>query len=104
MQQKQCKELWRKGLVLLSLLALLCMSSAAAAHIHGQADGSLAQQECVLCVIGGQSPALLAHLPTAAAYLSAIVWLSHTAEQYAVAAHHHSASPRAPPVALETLA
>ncbi len=103
MQQKQSKELWRKGLVLLSLLALLCVSSAAAAHIHGQADGSLAQQECVLCVIGGQSPALLAHLPTAA-YLSAIVCLSHTAEQYAVAAHHRSASPRAPPVASETLA
>lgn len=104
MQQKQSKELWRKGFVLLSLLALLGMSSAAAAHIHSQADGSLAQQECVLCVIGGQSPALLAHLPTAAASLSAIVCLSHTAEQYTAAAHHRSASPRAPPVALETLA
>ena len=98
MQQKQCKELWRKGFILLSLLALLCVSSAAA-HIHGQADGSLAQQECVLCVIGGQSPALLTHLPTAAAYLSAIVCLSHTAEQYTAADHHRSASPRAPPVA-----
>ena len=99
MQHKQCKELWRKELVLLSLLALLCVSSAAATHIHGQAGGSLAQQECVLCVIAGQSPALLAHLPTAAAYVSAIVCLSHTAGQYAVAAHHRSASPRAPPVA-----
>ena len=100
MQQKQCKALWRRGFVLLSLLALLWVSSATAAHIHGQAGGSLAQQECVLCVIGGQSPALLTHLPTAAAYLSAIVCLSHTAEQYTAADHHRSASPRAPPVAL----
>ena len=99
MQQKQNRELWRKGFILLSLLALLCMSSAAAAHIHSQADGSPAQQECVLCVIGGQGPALLTHLPTAAACLSAIACLSHTAEQYAAAAHHRSASPRAPPVA-----
>ena len=104
MQQKQSKELWRRGFVLLSLLALLWVSAAAAAHIHSQAGGSLAQQECVLCVIGGQSPALLAHLPTAAAYLSASVCLSHTVEQYAVADHHRSDSPRAPPVASETLA
>ena len=104
MQQKQRKALWRKGFVLLSLLALVWMSSATAAHIHGQAGDSLAQQECALCVIGGQSPALLAHLLTAAAYPSAIVCLFHTAEQYAVADHHRSASPRAPPVASETLA
>lgn len=98
MQQKQNRELLRRGVILLSLLALLCMSSAAAAHVHSQADGSPAQQECALCVIGGQSPALLAHLPTAA-YLSAIVCLSHMAEQYTAADHHRSASPRAPPVA-----
>ena len=99
MHHKQYKALWRKGFVLLSLFALLCVSSAAAAHIHSQAGGSLVQQECVLCVIGGQSPALLAHLPAAAAYLSTSVCLSNTTEQYAVADHHRSASPRAPPVA-----
>lgn len=99
MHQKQYKALWRKGFVLLSLFALLCVSSAAAAHIHSQAGGSLLQQECVLCVIGGQSPALLAHLPAAAASLPAIVCFSRTAEQYTAADHHRSASPRAPPIA-----
>ena len=104
MQQKQPTVLWRKSLALLSLLALLCVSAANASHIHSEAGGSLAQQDCVLCVIGGQSPALLAHLPTAAAYLSAIVCLSLAVEQDVAADSHRSGSPRAPPVPSYALA
>ena len=98
MQQKDSTVLWRKSLALLSLLALLCVSAANASHIHNEATGSPAQQDCVLCVIGGQSPALLAHVPTAAAYLSTALCLPLAAEQHASTDYHHSGSPRAPPV------
>ena len=98
MQQKQPTVLWRKSLALLSLLALLCVSAANASHIHSEATGSLVQQDCVRCVLGGQSPALLAHIPTAAAYLLTVLCLCLATEQYASADSHRSGTPRAPPI------
>lgn len=97
MQQKRPTILWQKNLTLLSLLALLGASAANASHIHSEAAGSPVQQDCVLCVIGGQSPALLAHIPIAATYLLTVLYLGLAVEQHASADYRRSGSPRAPP-------
>lgn len=97
MHQKQHTVLWRKSLALLSLLALLCFSAANASHIHSEISGSLLQQECVLCVIGGQSPALLGPVPLIAAYLSSIFCLFLLVEQPVLASYRSPGTPRAPP-------
>lgn len=97
MQQKQHTVLWQQSVALLSLLVLLGFSVATAFHIHNEVPGSLLQQECVLCVIGGQSATLLGHIFIVAAYLLTIFCLFRQAEHRPSTSYRSSGTPRAPP-------
>ena len=98
MQQKQHTVLCQKSLALLSLLALLFFSIANASHIHSQVPGSHLQQECVLCVTGVQSAALLVHTAVFAACVFAFFFTLPQTAQVLSLGLHCSTAPRAPPV------
>lgn len=97
MRQKQHTVLCQKSLALLSLLALLFFSIANAAHIHGEVRGSLLQQECVLCVIGGQGSVLPGVAPIIAAFLFVFFYSLRPGERPALASYRSPSIPRAPP-------
>ena len=97
MQHKQHTVLWQKSLALLSLLALLFFSIANAAHIHSEVRDSHLQQECVLCISGVQSAALLVHTAIFAAYQFAFSFILPRTEQVLSLDQHCSTAPRAPP-------
>lgn len=97
MQQKRQTAFWQKILALLSVCALLCFSAASASHIHAETHSSLLQQECVLCVIGGQGSVLPGVAPLIAAFLLVLLRSLRPGEGLVPAFYRSPSAPRAPP-------
>ena len=98
MQQHKHIVLWQKSVALLSLLVLLCFSVANVAHIHYEIPGSRLQQECVLCVIGGQGSVLPGVAPLIAAFLFVLFCSLQLGERPVLASYRSPGTPRAPPL------
>ena len=98
MQQKRHTPLWQKSLALLSICVLLCFSAATPSHIHAETHGSLLQQECVLCVIGGQGSVLPGVAPLIAAFLFVFFRSLQPGERPVLASYRSPGIPRAPPL------
>ena len=98
MQQNKHMVLCQKSVALLSLLVLLCFSVATASHIYCEVPGGLLQQECVLCVIGGQGAVLPGVTSLIAAFLFVLFRTLQPGERPVLASSRSPGTPRAPPL------